>query len=264
MMRVLWLMVARGGSRGVPGKNLRCIQGLSLVGWKARAAYAAGADKVVLSTDSAEIAAEGVRHGCTALMRPPELATDTATSASVVQHALETLSAAGNEYDAVMLLEPSSPFTTAETYRKALAMMRDRAADLVVGMRRVEPSHVFVGEQREDASVMPIILQMHRHTARRRQDFPEDWTMSGGVYLFGARMFLETGDIYGGTRCFGILQPRWEAIEIDTVEDLELAEYAAGKGYVRVEAEALTPEQQRRRDAMDELVRISEELGLYQ
>jgi CMP-N-acetylneuraminic acid synthetase len=138
-----------------------------------------------------------------------------------------------------VLFRSSAPFTSAATYRAALAMMVERDADLIVGMKRVEPSHVFVGEQRADASVMPIILQMQRAgEKRRRQDFPEDWTMSGGCYLFRVGMFVETGDIYGGIRCYGVLQPRWEAIEIDTPEDLEMAEYAAERGYVRAEESA--------------------------
>lgn len=248
-MRVLWLAVARAGSKGVINKNLREIQGLSLIGWKSRAAYAAGADKVVLSTDSAEIAAEGVRHGCTALMRPPELATDEATSASVVRHALETLRVAGNEYDAVNLLEPSSPFTTAAQHTVALRTMEVENADLVVGMKRVEPHPLFVGEQRVDASVTPIILAFQNH-ARRRQDYLPSWSMSGSLYLFKVGMFLDTGDIYGGYVNKGMLVDKWTGLEIDTPEDLEMAEYAAGRRYVRPEAAPLTPEQQRQKDAL--------------
>lgn len=242
-MKVLWLMVARGGSKGVPGKNLREISGLSLIGWKARAAYAAGADRVVLSTEDAAIAAEGVRHGCTALMRPPELATDTASSASVVRHALEALAEAGSEYDAVSLLEPSTPFTTAEQHRRALAMMAESDADLVVGMKNIYPHHTFVGEQRADCSVTPIILQMQRAgDKRRRQDFCDDWSMSGSLYLFRAAMFMSTGDIYGGFVNKGLLVDKWTGLEIDSMEDLEMAEYAASKGYVRPEPPRRAPE----------------------
>lgn len=235
-MRVLWLAAARGGSKGVPGKNLREIQGLSLLGWKLRAAFAAGADRVVLSTDSAEIAAEGVRHGATALMRPAELATDTATSASVVMHALTTLATAGERYDAVMLLEPSTPFTPAWMLRKGIEMMRERDADLVCGMKVVEPSRVFVGDVREDASITPIAIAIQRMAdARRRQDVPVSWTPAGTMYLFKAGMFLETGDIYGGVRNYGVLADKYHSIEIDTPEDMEYAEFVAAKGYVKPE-----------------------------
>lgn len=232
-------MVARGGSKGVPGKNLREIQGLSLVGWKARAAFAAGADKVVLSTDSAEIASEGVRHGCVALMRPPELATDTATSASVVMHALTTLATAGERYDAVHLLEPSTPFSPAWMLRQGIEMMTERDADLICGMKMVEPSRVFVGDVRDDASITPIAISIQRMAdGRRRQDVLPSWTPAGTMYLFRTEMFLRTSDIYGGVRQFGIMGTKHNSIEIDTVDDMEYAQFVAAKGWVKPEPQS--------------------------
>jgi CMP-N-acetylneuraminic acid synthetase len=228
-MKVLWLLVGRGGSKGVPGKNTRVIRGHTLVDWKLAAVPQ---DAVVaVSSDDPGIRAEALRcrPGAIEIVRPAELATDTATTASVVRHALGVV---GGEYDAVMLLEPSAPFTRSATYLEALRMMEERDADLVVGVRPAEPHPVFVGEERDDSSVTGIILGFQR-MARRRQDFKPCVTMSGGCYLFRVGMFLETGDVYGGVRNFGVKQGRWDGVEIDSMDDLALAEWAAETGRVR-------------------------------
>lgn len=236
MVNTLWLLVGRGGSRGVPGKNLRRIGGLTLLEWKVRAARAAGAETLVCSSDDTAILEEASRLECAALRRPDELATDTASSADVIRHALGALTS--SLYDQVVLLEPSAPFTTGAHYRKALGMMELHDADLVIGMKETAPHTAFVGDVRADGSVTPIIVGFQRH-ARRRQDWPQQWTMSGGLYVFKTEMFLRTGDVYGGSRNVGLLMERWNSIEIDTPEDMEMAEYAYERGYVWPEGEPL-------------------------
>lgn len=236
-MRVLWLLVGRGGSKGVPGKNLARVGGRTLVEWKLGGAIAAGATEVVVSSDSPEIRGVAMHHGTAAglhmreIVRPAELASDTATTAEVVRHALEHERGAGREYEAVMLLEAASPFTRAEQYRQALTMMAVKDADLVVGMRESAPHPAFVGDVRDDCSVNHIVLQFQR-MARRRQDFTPQHTMSGSLYLFKTAPFLATGDIYAGPRCFGLTVDRWSGHEIDTPDDLALAEWAWQTGRV--------------------------------
>lgn len=228
MPGVIWLLVGRGGSRGVPGKNLKRIGGLTLVDWKIRAARAADPKAwIVCSSDSADIRAEALTCGANlTIERPAELATDTASTADVVKHAL---SIAGGDADRVMLLEPSAPFTTGAEYAKALEMMERDDADLVVGMKETAPHTAFIGDVRADASVTPVIMQFQR-MARRRQDFATQWTMSGGLYLFKRAMFEATGDIYGGVRNFGLMQSRVTGLEIDTPEDLEVANWYYTRG----------------------------------
>lgn len=232
----LFLIVARGGSRGVPGKNLRQIGGLSLIGWKARTARKAAPEaRLIISTDSAEIADEARRHGVDVpFMRPAPLATDTATSASVVRHALETLETRGERYSLVMLLEPSAPFATGDHMTAALAKIAQLNADLVVGMKETSPHTAFIGERPDDDTIAPIIASMHgRGGHLRRQDLRPEWTMNGALYLFRTDMFLRTGDIYGSANSFGLIMDAHYSVEIDTPADLEFAQYLFDKGYVR-------------------------------
>lgn len=253
MTSTLWLITARGGSKGVPGKNLRRIGPCSLIEWKIRAARSAGATDIVCSSDSMDILGEAARLGAACIERPAALATDTAKSADVIRHALDVVP---QSFDQVVLLEPSAPFTTGEHYKRALQMMEFHDADLVVGMKETTPHTAFIGDVREDMSVTPIIVCFQRETMRRRQDFPPQWTPSGGLYVFKTEMFRRTQDLYGGVRNFGLLQNRYTGHEIDEQHDMELAEFYYERGYVKSE---LTPS-----EAMDALVAESERLGLYQ
>ncbi len=233
---ILFLIVARGGSKGVPGKNLRTVGGLSLLGYKARAAKGCAAcSRLMISTDSADIQAEARRHGVEVpFTRPAELASDTATSESVVAHAVGWIEREENRrYDAIMLLEPSSPFATPAHFDEAIALYQARKAELVVGMRRMEPPSIFVGEEPADGSIKAIVEKFSGAAGRRRQDQRPEWTMNGALYLFGWEAFKASGKIYGAPdKCFGILMDRWHSIEIETPEDLALAEFVVEKGYI--------------------------------
>lgn len=247
MTRVLFLMVARGGSKGVPGKNLRKLGGISLIGWKAAAAHAVMHElsrnececRLVISTDSQEIADEARACGVEVpFMRPAELATDEARSIDVITHALSVL----GEFDTVVLLEPSAPFTSAKQYLEAYRQYCLRGAHLVVGMKITEPHSSFIGEQYPDDRINHIIVKMNKYSAdTRRQARAPEYTMNGSLYIFRAEVvtdekFMWTGtrSIYNGPLSYGYLMDRWSGIEIDTPHDLEMAEYAVAKGYVTV------------------------------
>ena len=233
MTKVLWLITARGGSKGVPGKNLKKIGGLSLIEWKILAARAADpAAHIVCSSDSLDILAHAAFLGAKVIERPAALATDTARSVDVIKHALDVLP---EKYEQVVLLEPSAPFTTGVQYWAALNMLNNMDADLIVGMKETVPHTAFIGDMRDDHSVTPILVQFQRETFRRRQDYPRQWTMAGNLYVFRTEMFLRTGDIYGGQRNYGLFMGKWDGLEIDTPEDLEMAEYAFARGYVKAE-----------------------------
>lgn len=141
---VLFLVPARGGSQRVPGKNLRPLAGIPLVGWAVRAARMAGLGidggphHVCCSTDSPEIAAAALRWGADGVIeRPTELATDTATSLDVALHALRTLEATGARFRALVLIQPTSPLTDPVDLRAAVARFDAGAASVV----SVTPSH---------------------------------------------------------------------------------------------------------------------------
>lgn len=232
--RILFLIAARGGSKGVPGKNLKCIAGLSLVGFKARAALRSSyCTRLVLSSDAAEIRAEGERQGADVpFCRPAGLASDTASSDSVVLHALETVeSEEGRAYDHVMLLEPSSPFATPDHLDRAVELAGEHDASLVVGVKRVGTSSRFIGPLRDDGRADRIVRRFADLDSLRRQDMEPEYTMNGGLYLIRTESLRRTGRIYGDPeRSWGLVMDDAHSCSIDTPTDLAFAEFLVASG----------------------------------
>ncbi len=229
-LQVLFLLVGRGGSKGLPGKNLRQVGGLSLIGYKARSARRSQfCSRLIVSSDSAEIQEEARRFGAEVpFTRPAELASDTATSSDVVLHAMDWIETnEGRSYDAIMLLEPSSPFARADHYDAAAKLFAERDAELVVGMRETEVSSIFVGRLGPDGSISTIVEQMLQAPALRRQDQAPEVTMNGALYLIGWQAMRKHRTIYATPgRSYGVMMDRAHSIEIETAADLAYASYA--------------------------------------
>jgi len=232
--QILFLIVGRGGSKGLPGKNLREIGGLSLIGYKAKSARQSRyCSRLIVSSDSAEIRNEAVRHGAEMLFeRPAELATDTASSNDVVLHAMDWIEAhERRRYDAIMLLEPSSPFARPEHFDAAIELFLARKASLVVGMRETEVSSIFVGTLGDDGSIRGIVDRMLKTPAQRRQDQPIEVTMNGALYLVGWDAMRKHRKIYADpATSYGILMDRLHSIEVESAADLAYASYVIEHG----------------------------------
>jgi len=235
-VRTLFLITARGGSKGVPRKNLHELAGISLVGFKAISARKSKyCTRLIVSTDSLEIQENARRYGAEApFTRPGELATDTAKTVDVIAHAMDWIEQNTNErYDAVMLLEPASPFARPLDYDAAIDLMLARDADVVVGMRPVEVNSIFVGPLDGEGRIASIIDKMRQNGTARRQDLPQEYTMNGALYLMRWGYFKEHRSIYyDGRTTFGYVMPPEYSVEIDTLMDLHRAEFLVEKGYV--------------------------------
>lgn len=216
-LRVLALIPARGGSKGVPQKNLRLLAGQSLVERAFRVAESSGvAKQIVLSTDSEEIAEHARSFGLEVpFLRPAELATDSAGMLGVVQHALE---ATPGEFDAVLLLQPTSPLRTSEHLRTGVAMLDGNDSVCTVNeVPRVFSPHYVLKEV--DGLMMPF---MDGPAVQRRQDVPPVYSREGTLYLTRTDV-VRSGSLYG-ERCRGWVLPVEQSLSIDTEADWQEAE----------------------------------------
>lgn len=226
-MRVVGLIPARGGSKGIPGKNLAPCAGKPLLAWTCAAALGSRRlARTILSTDSEAIAAAGRACGVEApFLRPAALAADDTPSIDVMRHALDWLRAAGETIDALALLQPTSPLRTAQHIDEALALFESAGADTVVSV--VEVPHRF-----HPASVMREVdgrLEPYEggETVTRRQDQAGLLARNGPAVLVVSREMLAAGRLYGG-RTVGYRMAQADSIDIDTAEDLLLAESLLG------------------------------------
>ena len=235
-MDILFLITARGQSKSVPRKNLRQVGGVSLVGFKAISALRSKyCTRLILSSDDAEIQADGLNYGADVpFTRPAELATDTASSFDVIRHAIDWIETETDErYDAIMLLEPSAPFARSVDFDNAVELMSKTNANVVVGMREMEVNSVFVGPLDERGRIAQIIDQMQDLKYKRRQDMRQEYTMNGALYLFKWDFFKEHHTIYvDRERTYGYAMDRYHSIEIDEMIDLHWAEFLVEKGYI--------------------------------
>ena len=159
-MNILFLMTARGQSKGVPKKNLRSLGGISLVGFKAISALRSKyCTRLVMSSDDAEIQAEALKYGAEVpFTRPAELATDTASSFDVIRHAMDWIETETTErYDAIMLLEPSAPFARSVDFDNAIEIMLEHDASAVIGMRRTEVNSLYIAPMDEGGRITALI-----------------------------------------------------------------------------------------------------------
>jgi YrbI family 3-deoxy-D-manno-octulosonate 8-phosphate phosphatase len=224
-LSVTAIIPARGGSKGVPGKNLRRLAGRTLVARSIHAARGARAvSSVVVTTDDPAIAAESERHGALVIVRPPELATDTASSEDALLHALDALPDDVARPDVLAFLQCTSPFTTAADVDAVLEPVLRGDYDCSFSAAAF---HGFVWTPTAGGAVG--VNHDHTGPRQRRQDRPVEVLETGAVYAFVADGFARARSRFFG-RIEAVVVDERGAMEIDTFADLELAEAVAHAG----------------------------------
>ena len=217
----LALVPARMGSKGVPGKNLCRIGGVSLTALAVRCALEAGLfARVVVSTDGDEIAAEGRLAGAEVIRRPAELASDAANVVDVIAHVLDSLAAGGFTPAVVALMEPTSPLRTPDMVRAALAALD--GADAVFTVSEVPRRFHAVKQFQldEDGYAQRALRDVPMPV--RRQELGRTFVQNGAVYVFRTSTFRAHRSVLGPKpRALEVTEP---IVNIDTLEDLAEAE----------------------------------------
>lgn len=224
MALVLGIIPARGGSKGVPGKNIRPLAGRTLLDYAARVARESGViDRVILSTESSEVAEAGRCAGLEVpFLRPAALAQDDTPMLPVVQHALETLAGQSWQPDVVVLLQPTSPLRRPAHVRDAVAMLHATRADSVVTVvevpRHLCPDYVM---RIEGSRLVPFLPDGPR--VARRQDARPAYSRDGTVYTCWRTTIERFGSIYGED-CRPLLVDAGDSLSIDSPDDWNAAE----------------------------------------
>lgn len=218
--RVLALIPARGGSKGLPGKNLRPLAGKPLVVWSIEQALAAAeVAMVVVSTDDPAIADVARRAGAEVpFLRPAEISGDTAPTADAVIHALDFLAARGEEFDAVLLLEPTSPLRAGDDIGRAVRTLVEGwdRAESVVSVSEIHTESPFVAKTvSPEGFVVPLLPPTG---ASRRQDLPTAYFPYGVAYLTKVAAFRATRTFYQSATLPLVIE-RWQNYEVDDVVD---------------------------------------------
>ncbi len=216
-MNVLGLIPARAGSKSIPKKNLVDLGGRPLIAWTIEAAMNSSLSRVIVSTDSNEIAAVCKSFGAEVpYMRPEEISKDDSLSIDVVIHALDTLK---EEFDSVMLLQPTSPFRAVSDINNAVQLLAE--ADSVISVKAVEGMHParmkFINT--DGYLVDPVFAEEVENMPR--QQLAPLYIRNGAIYLTKTDSISQR--TFKGTKSKALIMPSLRSTNIDTEFDLQIA-----------------------------------------
>jgi len=233
-MHAVGIIPARAGSKRVPGKNTRALAGKPLIGYTIEAALDSGLDRVIFSTDDEKMAEVARSFGADVpFLRPKELATDEASSLSVLLHALRHLEKSPPEL--VAFLQPTSPFRTSKHIDAALELLEKSDVDSVVGVCEVEPDfHPYFVYNMDRNQKLGEIIKTKKFL--RSQDLPKLYRLNDGLIISRRRYFDTVGE---NSPCFnpksmkGLVMDRVSSIGIDDELDFLFAEFVVKSGLFR-------------------------------
>jgi CMP-N,N'-diacetyllegionaminic acid synthase len=217
---VLGIIPARGGSKGLINKNVLPLMGEPLISWTINAALGSEyLDRCIVSTDSVKISEIAIRYGCEVpFIRPDHLATDEAKTIDVIVHAISSLM---EDYDIVLLLQPTSPLRTSGDIDRSLEMMIQHKTESLVSV--VKSDHPPEWSFRIIHSKITEFLQEAKKN-KRRQEYAQAYSLNGAIYACFKDLFLNKKTLfYKDTLAF--VMPKSRSVDIDSADDLNYCEF---------------------------------------
>lgn len=225
---MLAIIPARGGSKGIPDKNIKIFAGKPLIVHTIEAAKKAkGISRIIVSTDSEKIAQIAIRSGAEIpFMRPKRLATDSARAIDNYIYTLSRLnSVAGKKYSHFMVLQPTSPLRTSKDIDNAIQLFFDKKADSVISV--CESWHPVEWTKRIDS--MGILKNfILKNNQKNKQAYIKTYIPNGALFVFKLSLIEQKKTYYSG-KTYAYLMPKERSIDIDDDFDFEMAQYLMGK-----------------------------------
>ena len=221
-MNILVVIPARGGSKGIPYKNIKLLDGKPLICYSIDVARQfTSDDNICVTTDDDKIIEVVEKYGLKVpFKRPDYLATDTCGSNEVIQHAYKFFADKGKVYDAVLLLQPTSPFRKVEFLKEAVALY-DPSVDMVTSVKSAPCNPYYDGfEENEDGY---LTICKGDGSVQRRQDAPEVWQLNGSIYVINPKSLMEKG-MTNFTKIRKYVMPELYSVDIDNPFDWKVAE----------------------------------------
>ena len=222
-MRILAVIPARGGSKRVPGKNVRKLGNKPLINWTIDSALnTPELSAIVVSTDDTQIAEIAQSAGATVpWLRPIKLATDEANSVDVAIHALDWYEAENGKVDGILLLQPTSPFRTTVTIQKAISLFKNHKGSSIIGVSPVQNHHLYTLEKYGEFLVQ---YQQQRFLRNRSHNKSQIFAVNGAIYLVSPQEIRSNNSFLSSYLLPVIVESPIEALDIDTEEDFKIAE----------------------------------------
>lgn len=217
--KFLAIILARGGSKRLPRKNILPLAGKPMISWTIEAALKSKfVNKVVVSSDDAEILEISLHLGADIIERPKFLATDTASSFDSIKHVIEN----SPSFEYIILLQPTSPLRTMKHINEAITLLENKQADAVISVNETEYSPLWMNTLDNDQS-----LEHFLHTAvvnSRSQDLPKYYRLNGAIYICKTERLLQEKSFFIYNKIFAYIMDRESSVDIDEQLDFQIAE----------------------------------------
>mgnify|MGYP001572055875 FL=1 len=222
-LKILALITARGGSKGIPKKNIRLFLGKPLIYWTIKEALKSGyEDKVVVDTDSAEIAKIARRYGAEVpFLRPKKLATDKANSIDVLFNSVKWFRGRGQVFGIIVLLQPTSPLRQRGDIDGTIKLLAKNGARAVVSVTDAFCSPLLMNVLPKNYSMKNFLSK--RVINSRRQKLPKYFQLNGAVFT-GYTDYIKKNNGFFGNKTFAYMMPRERSVDIDDIYDFKFAE----------------------------------------
>lgn len=224
-LKVLAIIPARGGSKGLPRKNILRFGGLPLIAWTIQAAQQSKyIDRIILSSDDEEICEIAGHYGCEVpFIRPAELADDFADSVLVVSHAIQQV---GSDYDVVILLQPTSPFRTFHHIDESLDLFVISNTNSVISVTQLDMCPEWLYWLNRDNLSLSKVLE-HQNPILRRQASRPAYYINGAIYIVEKNYFVEH-KTFINQKTIAYQMAQKDGLDIDTQDDFDFASYQMG------------------------------------
>lgn len=220
----LAIIPARGGSKRLPRKNVLDLCRKPLIAWSIDAARTSKyIDKIIVSSDDEEILKISKKYGADILKRPPELASDNATTFDAIKHSIDNV----DRYDYVVLLQPTSPLRNSKHIDEAIKLLEFKNADAVVSVCEMEHSPLWSNTLNEDMSMQGFLKEEVLN--KRSQDLEKYYRINGAIYICKTDKLLEEKSFFLKENIFAYLMDRESSVDIDEEIDFRVAEVMKSK-----------------------------------
>lgn len=225
--KVLAIIPARGGSKGLPKKNILDLNGKPLIAWSIEASLASKyITKTVVSSDSDEILNISKKYKANTLKRPTELASDTASSEEAVINAIKELKKAGEEFEYLVLLQPTSPLRDRSDIDNALELLFDSEATALISVCETDNKLLKAFKENEAGYIEGV--SNNTFPFARRQDLPKTYMSNGAIYIIKIDEFLKYKTLFT-KKTISYRMSKIKSLDIDTIDDLKEVENYIGK-----------------------------------
>ena len=229
-MKTLVIIPARGGSKGIPHKNIKPLNGKPLIYYTIDVARSVAPDEdICVSTDDSSIISVVEKYGLKVpFIRPVELATDTAGTYEVLLHALDFYEKIGRIYDSILLLQNTSPFRTANNVKEALDVFKP-GLEMVVSVKESTTNPYYNCFKENSDGYLVKVLDNSKIT--RRQDAPKTYEYNGAIYIMNAQRLKETHFI-NFKKVSKYIMDEYHSLDLDTMYDWKIAEFIIKEGLI--------------------------------